>query len=104
MYGTVENERFVPAPRMLTDENGKVHYHPRDAMYAAAGYLLRVDTEPPVQDESNPVTYAESYVVQNGQAVQVWTEVEPVIPPASIEERVTDCENALIELAALIGG
>lgn len=99
MYGTLINGIPLPAPNPL-HINGAVVYNPPDSIYAKAGYLLIVDTPHPDDDNY----YTASWVEQDGQIVQVWTQTDPPNPaPAqpTTEERLAALEAAML---AVMGG
>jgi hypothetical protein len=106
MYVTINLDGTITeAPATLTDEQGRVHYHPSDAMYESQGYFLQVDTPMPEQAEGDTTVYAGLYEAQGNQAVQVWQEVEPgpsVEPVPTLEEKVAAIEATVTNLEATI--
>ena len=99
MYGKIENGELKKAPRKLenvprtfppAEEGGEpvtmlcTVTNPTDEQYAAAGYLPIRYTDAP---EAPAGYHAEpDYTENNGEIVQVWTFVEDVPEPPSIED------------------
>lgn len=86
MYGYINHlEQFVRPDVVLY--KGEALHKPSNEILAEQGYLLRVDTEPPVESG-----YESYYVERNGQAVQCWR-VAKNEPTA--EERIAELESLL---------
>lgn len=89
MYGYIDSNRQFIKPASVC-HNSVVIYNPTDEELKELGYLLRIDTEPPV--ESGYVSY---YVEIDGKAVQHWK----IAPAPSDTERITALEedNAMLK-------
>jgi len=102
-YCTISDGIAIDAPPTLTDEQGRVHYHPPDDMYSAQGYLRKVYTDPPVQAEDDTTVYGYSWVQDGSNAVQTWAVVEPVqiTPTPTTEDRLASAEAAITALTGV---
>lgn len=97
IYGKIENGLLYTAPGCL-ESYGKVYYNPSAEMYAEHGYMPVIDTAAPTDGKY----YTCSWVQSDGKIVKLWSEATPPARAVTLEERVTDCEDALIELAEII--
>ncbi len=105
MYGKLIDGSLVSAPNYL-QEGGRTIYHPTPEMLEANGWLPIIRTDPPDQDdETNVKVYAPSWVEQDGQIVQVWTEADaPTEPEDTVptqDERIAalEMDNAALKEA-----
>ncbi len=112
MYAKLIDGNLVLAPNMLRTERGDV-YNPSAALLEAAGWMPIIETPYPatemdaIEDDTPQELphYIETWQEQDGRIVQVWTECDPPEEPMhepTLDERVTDVEGAVIELAEII--
>ena len=97
MYATLLDGVVQPAPNPVTLD-GMTIFNPPGTVLSALGYLPVAETAPPEQDEDNPITYAASWVAQEGQIMQVWTLAEPTEEtetPPGLEQRITNLEETV---------
>jgi len=88
-YATLSNNQihYAPNPIKVGD---RVIGNPPDEVYAEAGYLPVIETEPPETDAQH---YAEPHwAIQNNQIVQSWT-VEEI--PITDEQALTRYANSI---------
>ena len=102
-YGILINNAPAMAPNPLC-VNGFQIYNPRDAQYAAAGYLPIVETPCPVAAEDDEGKYyTASWEEREGRILCVWNEAEvkePAVGKRTLEERVSAVEASTAELSA----
>lgn len=106
MFGRIENGRLIPAPRVINADriiDGKPCvvrvYNPKADDLKKAGYLEIIESPYPEDDTKY---YEKVYTEKDGSIVGAWVEREAPQKAVTLEERVSDCENALIELAEII--
>lgn len=112
MFGTLKDGVLIPAPKAITayiEIDGVVRsvrvYNPKPEHYISAGYLEVFEEDYPEIGEGEVVYYTKVYTETGGAIYGEWVECDPpetVEPVPTLEERVTDCENALIELAEIV--
>lgn len=102
MYGKLVNGRFEKAPYSIIcniEVNGVLKAfrvsNPSDAQYTDAGYLPVTETEYP----SDGGYYELVYTERDGTIYGKWTEAQAPDSVPTLEERLSVCEDALIELA-----
>lgn len=107
-YGHAVNGVFVHAPNPLQTAQGMA-YHPTGEIYAAYGYLPKVQTDAPEQVEGDATVYDCRYVERDGACAQEWyavAAVEPVPtepPVPTLEERVAAVESEVTDVREAIG-
>lgn len=96
-YAALLDGSLIAAPATLTVD-GRVHYHPGESLYLAAGYLPVIDTpHPGLPEDGQPEPYYESrWEIREGQIVRVWTQAEPpeaAPPEPTLGDRVAALEG-----------
>lgn len=103
MWGKLENNRLIKAPMAVVIR--QTHYNPvPDRIYHEMGYKLVIET--PMPTERHEGYYWTPHWVDTGTEIdRVWEEVEEPTPiPSPEEQRMDMLEDAIVELAGLIGG
>lgn len=106
MFGRIENGVLIPAPRAINADriiDGRSCtvriYNPKADDYKNAGYLEVIEAPCPEDEEKY---FEKHYAEKDGKIVSEWVECDAPVKPITLEERVSDCENALVELAEII--
>jgi hypothetical protein len=112
MFGILKNGILIHAPNVINAEieiDGVKRmsrvYNPNPEHYKSAGYMEIIEL-PYLEVTEDEVKYFEKvYTERDGVIYGEWVETDPPkeeAPTPTLDERVTDCENALVELAELI--